>query len=293
MFLLLVSKPDTFAVYFCTRKPSKMSQNVILHPKVEALQRELERLRQRSSELYLKVEYMQFEEKPVLYSLYETQIGKLEFEEFQVKVEIQLLTYETKLIQAYINRNERIDEERIAEQIKFAQEKYKAELKEKEEVIKAAQAYLTSPALSIEESTELRDLYRMIAKNLHPDLHPDLDQKHKDLFLKAVSAYRIGDIHVLRQIALALTDDSIDDVPDVDLQRMIDQVAATVKEFEERITRMNREFPFIYRDKLCDKAWIEEQKVELEQRIAQAKMRLEEVRNYLMMLKIWKPNSLS
>ncbi len=293
MFLLLVSKPDTFAVYFCTRNPSKMSQNVILHPKVEALQRELERLRQRSSELYLKVEYMQFEEKPVLYSLYETQIGKLEFEEFQVKVEIQLLTYETKLIQAYINRNECIDEERIAEQIRFAQEKYKAELKEKEEVIKAAQAYLTSPALSIEESTELRDLYRMIAKNLHPDLHPDLDQKHKDLFLKAVSAYRIGDIHVLRQIALALTDDSIDDVPDVDLQRMIDQAAATVKEFEERIARMNREFPFIYRDKLCDKAWIEEQKVELEQRIAQAKMKLEEVRNYIMMLKIWKPNSLS
>ena len=79
----------------------------------------------------------------------------------------------------------------------------------------------------------------------------------------------------------------------MDLQRMIDQAAATVKEFEERIARMNREFPFIYRDKLCDKAWIEEQKVELEQRIAQAKIKLEEVRNYLMMLKIWKPNSLS
>lgn len=98
-----------------------MSHVVILHPETEALQRELERLRQRSSELYLKVEYMQFEEKQVLYSLYETQIGKLEFEEFQLKVEIRLLTYETKLVHSYINRNERIDEGRIAEQVKFAQ----------------------------------------------------------------------------------------------------------------------------------------------------------------------------
>ena len=188
MFLRLMSKLDTLTVYFCVRNPPDMSQIVIKHPKVEDLQRELERLRQRSSELYLKVEYMQFEEKPALYSLYETQIGKLEFEEFQVKVEIQLLSYEAKLIQAYINRNERIDDKRIAEQIKFAQENYKAELKEKEEVIKAGQAYLTSTALSIEESTELRELYRTIAKNLHPDPHPDLDQRHKDLSLKAVSA---------------------------------------------------------------------------------------------------------
>ena len=37
---------------------------------------------------------------------------------------------------------------------------------------------------------ELRGLYRMIAKALHPDLHPDLTERERDLFLRAVSAYR-------------------------------------------------------------------------------------------------------
>ena len=40
------------------------------------------------------------------------------------------------------------------------------------------------------------------------------------MFLKAVSAYRIGDIFVLRQIALALTEESIVDIPETDLPRL-------------------------------------------------------------------------
>ena len=270
-----------------------MVKDLIIHPEVLALQKELEQLRQKSSELYLQAEYMQFEERPLLYSLYETQIGKLEYEEFQQKVKLKLLTYEAKLIQAYINRNERPDTERIAEQIQMAQAAYKADLEQKEADIKAAQAFLISPAMSLEESTELRDLYRMIAKSLHPDLHPDADQKEKDLFVKAVSAYRIGDIHVLRQIALALSDEPVEDIPDMNLPRLIDQARKTVEEFENRIARMNKEFPFIYRKQLVDKEWVKQQHTKLTERIKQVKAQVAEANNYLTMLKLWKPESLS
>ncbi len=133
----------------------------------------------------------------------------------------------------------------------------------------------------------------MIAKALHPDLHPEQSQKEKDFFLKAVSAYRIGDLHVLRQIALSLTDETIEDISGTDLPRLIEQARKTLETFRERIETMNGMFPFTYRDLLKDEKWVAEQQVELTRRIAEAKARLEKVKNYLTVLKLWQPTSLN
>lgn len=113
------------------------------------------------------------------------------------------------------------------------------------------------------------------------------------MFLKAVSAYRIGDIFVLRQIALALTEESIVDIPETDLPRLIEKAQETVNSFKHRIEQMDSVFPFIYRDNLANADWIKEQQVEITERIATAKKQLEQTKNYLMMLKLWKPDSLS
>lgn len=270
-----------------------MTQAIVIHPEIAALQNRLEELRQESSKLYLKAEYMQFEERPHLLSLYETHIGKLLFEEFQLNVEIRLVNLEAQLFQAYINRNERPDEEQIARRISLEKAKFKDELEEKEASIKAAQDFLNAPSYSKEETEELRDLYRLIAKALHPDLHPEQTQKERDMFLKAVSAYRIGDIFVLRQIALALTEESIVDIPETDLPRLIEKAQETVNSFKHRIEQMDSVFPFIYRDNLTNTDWIKEQQVEITERIATARKQLEQTKNYLMMLKLWKPDSLS
>lgn len=113
------------------------------------------------------------------------------------------------------------------------------------------------------------------------------------MFLKAVSAYRIGDIFVLRQIALALTEESIVDIPETDLPRLIEKAQETVNSFKHRIEQMDSVFPFIYRDNLTNADRIKEQQVEITERIATAKKQLEQTKNYLMMLKLWKPDSLS
>ena len=113
------------------------------------------------------------------------------------------------------------------------------------------------------------------------------------MFLKAVAAYRAGDIYVLRQIALALTEEVITDIPEVDLPRMIEQAQVSVNAFKKRIDQMNTMFPFIYRAQLQNSDWIKEQQVEITERISAAKQQLEQKKNYLMMLKLWKPDSLS
>ena len=270
-----------------------MSKTLIVHPIFRALQEELEGLRRKSAKLYLEAEFMQFEERPLLLSLYETHIGKLLLEEYELKVKIRLAILETQLIQAYINRGTRPDEREIAARILLEQEKFKVELEQKEAGIKAAQDFLNAPTYTKEETEELRGLYCLIAKSLHPDLHPDQSDRERDLFLKAVAAYRVGDIHVLRQIALTLTDGSDTDITEDSLQELVDRLRESVTAFQDRIDQMETLFPFIYREQLQDEVWIKEQQVEISERIADAKAELESRKNYLMTLKLWKKDSLS
>ena len=270
-----------------------MLRETIIHPQVKTLQEELERLRKESSSLYLRAEYLQFKERPALTALYERYIGTLLLEEFQLKVRIRLAILEAQLVQAYINRGERPDEEQIAVRIRLEQEKFQEEIDQKEAEIKAANDFLAAPVYSKEETEELRGLYRMIAKALHPDLHPDLTERERDLFLRAVSAYRMGDIHVLRQIALALTDETIEDIPEEDLPALIEKAKESISALKERIRLIESQFPFNYREQLQDQTWIKEQQVEITERIAEARKELENRTNYLTALKLWKKDSLS
>ena len=272
------------------------AQSIALHPQVAALQAQLKELREQSARLFARAEYMQFEERPMLNSLYEASVGVLLFEEFKLGIQIKLTQLEISLTQAYINHNAPIDHYRIEEQVKAARREYQARIEQKEAELKQAEEYLNAPCLSKEETKELRDLYRMIAKALHPDLHPDQGREECDLFIKAASAYRKGDVQTLRQIALLIQTNNLDalnGLPNEDLLTLIEKARESIAIFQERIDLMNSQFPFIYRDRILDPQWIKEQQQELKERIAKAQSRLKELQDYLMMLKLWNPDSSS
>ena len=272
------------------------TQSITLHPQVAALQAQLKELREQSARLFAKAEYMQFEERPMLNSLYEASVGVLLFEEFKLAIQIKLTQLEINLVQAYINHNAPIDHYRIEEQVKAARKEYQARIEQKEAELKKAEDYLNSPCLSKVETKELRDLYRIIAKALHPDLHPDQSRENCDLFIRAASAYRQGDLQTLRQIALILQTsnfESLNGLPDQDLLTLIEKARESIAIFQERIDLMNSQFPFTYRNKILDPQWIKEQQEELKERISKATARLKELQDYLMMLKLWNPDSSS
>ena len=269
------------------------TQSITLHPQVAALQAQLKELQEKSARLFAKAEYMQFEERPMLNSLYEASVGILLFEEFKLLIQIKLTQLEINLTQAYINHNAPIDHRRISEQVKAAQQDYQAKIEQKEAELKKAEDFLNAPCLSQQESTELRDLYRTIAKALHPDLHPDQGREECDLFIKAASAYRKGDIQTLRQISILIQTKNIQDIPGQDLLTLIEKAKESIAIFQERIDLMNAQFPFIYRDKILDPQWIKEQQEAMKERITNALNRLKELKDYLMMLKLWNPDSSS
>ena len=264
-----------------------------LHPQIVAMHMELEELQAQSAKLFAQAEYMQFEERPMLTSLYQSSIGTLVYEEFKLTIQIQLTNLEINLVQAYINHNAPIDQRRIDDQVKAAQLEYNARLEQKEAELKAAEDYLNSPVLSLAETMELRDLYYKLAKALHPDLNPNQTKEERDLFLKATIAYRNGDLQALRQIALAVEGANVKDIPEDSLQTLIEKARESIAIFQERIDLMNTQFPFIFREQILNPEWIREQQEEMKERIDKAKTRLQELKEYLMMLKLWKPDSLS
>ena len=80
-------------------------------------------------------------------------------------------------------------------------------------------AYLTSMTPMSKRSTEeLKKTYRVLAKRLHPDVCAGSEKKRAALFMLAQSAYRKGDVEMLRSLEVATRhmDASEDDLETTD-----------------------------------------------------------------------------
>ena len=63
--------------------------------------------------------------------------------------------------------------------------------------------------------SRLKKLYRRIVKAMHPDLHPDQDEKTKELFKRAMAAYEEGDLQTLEEIAQIIDGDEPENAEDL------------------------------------------------------------------------------
>lgn len=270
-----------------------MNEAITIHPNTAKLLRRLEELKRESANLFNKRDEMITYEYPRLYSLYLTEIGQLKYEEFSLQTEVSVLSLRLSLIQSYVNRNQAPDYEAIEEKIRIEKENYQRILNEKMADIKAAKEYLAAPLMTPEESRELRAVYMLLVKKLHPDINPGQPERHKELFLKVVAAYKTQDLNTLRQILLMLDTDSMEDLPEDTLQDHIEKLEKTVEGIRERIKELESQFPFNLRDKIYDKEWVEEQQNLLKESIKALNEKKQSLEQILLAYRSWNPESLS
>ena len=268
-----------------------MTQAVTVHPTTARLIRKMEELKRESANLFNRRDEMLTYEYPRLCSLYLTEVGQLKYEEFSLEVEVRILSLRLSLIQAYVNRNAAPDHDAIEEKIRIEKENYQRVLNEKMGDIKAAKEYLAAPLLSLEETREMRALYALLIKKLHPDINPGQTEREKELFLKVVAAYKTQDLAALRQILLMLDTDSLEDLSEDTLQDQIEKLEKTVAGIKERIAELEAQFPFNLRDKIFDKEWVGEQQRLIRESIAALTERKKSLEQILMAFASWKPES--
>lgn len=145
---------------------------------------------------------LQFVQAPKIQREYMQKIGHLEQEAMQKELDASLMEKKQRMIQACINRREKVDMEMIDAQLN----------KEREEILRRANAAQVpeQPVLSPKEEEELRSLYKEIVETFHPSIRPDLNDTQKALFEHAVEAYQHQDLTMMKLIHEMLTADTIE-----------------------------------------------------------------------------------
>ena len=208
--------------------------------------------------LVLKLQELNDTVKPNLEAMYAVKIGEKELGLFQKQAEVAGLKYKMELMIACINRQQKIDLGEIDETVQDMLEEYYERIYAEAKRIGQAEdrlAHLMKPA----DSLALKKLYYEAAKLLHPDINPNLTPEQKELWNVISEAYKNGDIQTVRNVRKAI--DGMYDAPGISYN--YDALKAEVELFKERnnamlrkISEIEEEFPFTFREKLDDEAWL-------------------------------------
>ena len=251
-------------------------RQIDISPRKRQLQEEYERLQQEYSEYVGRREDMLNDEKPRLEAMYMESIGQLLYEELSLQYDIALLKQKRDYLQAYANRGEKPDEEAVEEQVKEAAQTYNDNLRQEEERIKEARAFLESHTekdsqQQLKDYMDMKRLYRKMVHRLHPDLHPEQTEWERELFLKVQKAYDEEDLEQLRQLEQELDagmpSTSIENDTIEEWEERVAKLKEQISAVKEEIKQMENGFPFTYRQKLYDMEWISAQKEEIRVRI--------------------------
>ena len=248
-----------------------MAQEIMLSPEALEKRRKIVELRGELAVLFEKRDYMVAQEKPRLTALYIEKIGKLQYEEFALKVDVMKLKRKHQLIQASLNRGEQPNMDLVESTLEVEFMDYQMQIEAQAESIRAAKSFLEAPLMSEEDASDLKRIYRILIKRLHPDWNPGLSEERKELFVRAQAAYKSNDVQELRNILLMIEADEPIQIQEETIDDDITRLEKSLDDIRSRVDKLNAMFPFDHRDKLYDEKWIEEKQTEIKTSIARLK----------------------
>lgn len=208
-------------------------KSIELSPEFERLSEECELLKEELAALFAEWEHLTTTVIPNIEADYVVKLGTLQHELLQIQIGIQRTKREIDIIQAALNRGETVNEQRVQQQLDCEFAEWKAKLDAQVKNIKDAELRLSS-LMSLEDSAELRKLYRLLAKKLHPDVNPDQSQDAQNLWLQVQSAYEMADLKQLQALHLLA-----DEIPEnYDLPNSIDTLKKRRGDFKDQILHM-------------------------------------------------------
>lgn len=265
-------------------------------PEMKHLKQSLEALNAEYIELFEVRSYMlQFEENS-LTARYLLTIGTHEHQLFCEKVDLMQLKFRIQLAQAAFNQNKLPDWVDIDKKTSTAFYEYYIKIYEKANELTAAKEYCKADFLNAEEAKELKEIYKILVKKLHPDLHPGQTESDKEYFIKVQAAYQLSDLKMMKQLLLYF-DTAGDSMPTVELtdnlQTKVKNTKSLIDDLKSKIELLNKSFPFKYRENLSDDKWIENKQREVKSEIEMLKREIIMKTEYLLLLKSWKPELLN
>ncbi len=185
------------------------------------LQREVLSSRMALVKLYETRDYLLYVEAPELRRKYMDSIGIVEQDVLEAELDISILRRKTELLQAAANRREIINLATIDAKLEEERQQKIAEVEEADLTLQEL------PQLSEEQEHTMQRQYRDITGAFHPAMNPDITNTQKELYERAVEAYKMQDVEALRLIHGMLFPPK--EVPVIDLSQL-----STVMTMKER-----------------------------------------------------------
>lgn len=211
--------------------------------------------------------------KPQLTALYSTKICVYQVEELQLTIRVKALKRKIEIVRSLIVNNQPISEDAIDAVI--AGELADFEMKLMQEVAQVEAAKLLLANLDTpQRSAELRTIFRQLAKQLHPDINPELTQGQIELWHKVKAAYNSGDMERLKALQVAYekelqgTDDLIQKLTEEQLELRNNVLAEGIKVLAKDIEQIREDFPFNIEQQIKDDEWVKERTDEIQKNIS-------------------------
>jgi hypothetical protein len=243
---------------------------IILHPDIEKLKVEVEKLRTELSMLVLEKDQLLLVECKNIEMVYMLSVGGLEYRAYEIECAVLRQKRKIELIQAKLNRQERVNPAEIDEILDIEFEKYQDKLEKQLNRLNDALERGKAKELSKDDTQELRRLYRIIVKALHPDLHPNQSEGKMELFYHAVKAYEQGDLKAMEIISQTLSKDLAPDDEagnQVFLMKEKKRLVELLESVKARIATIKTEYPYTMKAFVANTEKITERKAELEKLI--------------------------
>lgn len=236
------------------------NSNIIVHPQAEKLRERNRHLQDESVRLLVELDDLKNVVCPQIFAEYQVKIGALEWRAFQMDCETRAMLRRIEMAQAMLNRGDAPCYKCIEAEINVEFAAWQTKIEQQAREIKAAEDLRNLPLLSVEDSHELRAIYRKLAFLLHEDIAGNTDKRRRKLWLQAAEAYQCGDLRCLQTILLLIEDESRSEILETDILENLKKRNATLKQtcenFLSEIAEIKNSTPYLLHEILENPAEI-------------------------------------
>lgn len=200
--------------------------------------------------------------KPQLEALYATRIGVHQIKLLQQQLRIKALKRKTELVQAAINTEQPYDVNEIELIVALELSNLEQQIMNQTSEINAATSLLSNLDTP-ERSSELKKLFKQLAKQLHPDVNPNLTSEQMELWHKVQKAYKYGDLEQLKAFELVYEKElnqlknNIQELTADEILLRIEVLKEGIKVLYQQITTIKEQYPFTIEEKIMDEEWVQ------------------------------------
>ena len=254
------------------------ANKIILLPDYQTLIETIERMKTELSMLLLERDELQFVVCKNIETAYCLELGALEYRAFEAQCAALRLKRKVEMIQARLNRQEKVDIVQIEQALDDEFIEFQKRLQEQIEKMNEALKRSKSKTLTDEETKELKKLYRIIVKSLHPDINPGISQAQLSLLDNAVAAYKDGDLVALRILEEMIADHKLPEQARDAMRALVqekERLEGMLSSVRDSIGEIKLRYPYTVKEVVEDPEKKRRRKTEIEHMLAQYERMIE------------------